>query len=577
MLALGLLTFAGCLGSGALVLRALRVRWPTPFLQVGAVLLGLHLQSLAVQILAMLQLARPALLIGTWIAVLALGAVGLALLWRDRDRRSPAAVPRLAVGLLVAAAAINLAAAVVPSSKIDELYYVNLFTSRLIADHGLVAYRLPIESAMLLQMTYAAGAAPLHALGFPDAMNVVSWSLGLTLVWSGWRLLRDEGVRDALPYIIVAAIPVGIYPLVFHVTAGSHALGDLALASAILALALAPRLIAAAGSVSYAFLMSLLCWSAASAKLSLFPISLALLAIAGLPLLHEKRLQIVAALGSAWLAFAVPIALWDWRHVGSPFGPVLSDLLGGSFFASGTLEAFAALTRQSGPLPQLLLDDGVAYAAAIWLAVAGFFLASNWPRSFRISAAVLLAGQVAIVIWMLPHHPRFLGGLPYGLAICFALRPPLWLAGHARALSAAAALAVLPWLAGQLVYGAQFVPRALGLEDRTAFLRQQIALFDDFQRLDKILPADAVLFAPDLRPPAAYAPRPIFFDVADLPAGRPAFLMTVADAAMPNAVTVGAEIYANPDARIVVFRRWWIPTAGGELRVYPVLRVTSLR
>ena len=78
--------------------------------------------------------------------------------------------------------------AIVPSSKIDELYYHMLLPARIVADHGLRFYRLPIESAILPHMTYQIFAAPLHALGFPDAPNVVSWLLSLMPVWLGWTL-----------------------------------------------------------------------------------------------------------------------------------------------------------------------------------------------------------------------------------------------------------------------------------------------------------------------------------------------------------------------------------------------------
>ena len=193
MLVAGLTSFAACLGTGSLVVRLVGLRWPAPFLQIAAVLLGLHLQSLAVQALAMAHAATPAALIGLWIAMVVLGACGIVGLWRSRPPRELPDIPRIALALLAVVAAIGLAAAVVPSTKIDEVYYVIPFAGRLIADHGLMAYRQPVEAAVLVQMTYAAGAAPLQALGFPGAVNVVSWALGLSLVWFGWRLLREQG------------------------------------------------------------------------------------------------------------------------------------------------------------------------------------------------------------------------------------------------------------------------------------------------------------------------------------------------------------------------------------------------
>jgi hypothetical protein len=581
VLAAGLVSFAACLGLGMLMLRALGLRWPAPFLQVGAALLGLHLQSLVVQFLAMGRHATPAALIAVWGAVVALGALGLVALWGARERKTLPAIPLIALALLVVASAINLAAAVVPSSKIDEIYYVNLFTSRLVTDQALIAYRQPIEAAILVQMTYAAAAAPLHALGFPDAANVVSWALGVTLVWFGWRLLRDEGSTSPLAYSVVAAIAVGVYPLVFQTSGGSHALGDLSLAATVLGLAYAPRLIAVKGPVPYVLMMSLLSWSAASAKLSLSPVSAACLVLAvGLAWRAAAgvRLTLMVSAASMWLVFGGPIALWDWIHTGSPLGPVLADLLGSQYFSAGAFQEYASRTRSldwqfDGPF---LLANGAALAALIWLAVLGFFLSAGWPAWFRWMAAALLLGQGLLVLLLLPGHVRFLGGLPFALAICLALRPPAWLQPRQRLAAVVAIVAVVPWLAGQLIYGAQFVPRALELADRAAFLRRHIALYDDFRRLDSILPSNAVLIAPGMRAAASYAPRPMLFDSADLPPDRPAYLLGTAG---PEAdgLAVGLEVYANQAAVLSVGRRWWMPAIVGELRVYSVGRATSLR
>lgn len=581
VLAVGLASFAGCLGTGALALRVLGLRWPAPFLHIGAVLLGLHLQSLAVQLLAMGRIATPAALIAVWTAVIVLGALGLATMARSRERKALPAIPRLALALLAVASAINLAAAVVPSSKIDEIYYVNLFAGRLVADQALVAYRQPIEAAILVQMTYAAAAAPLHALGFPDAPNVMSWALGVALVWFGWRLLRDEGSTSPLAYCTAAAILVGVYPLVFQTSGGSHAMGDLSLAAAVVGLAYAPRLVSVGGVVPYVVMMSLLSWSAASAKLSLFPVSVACLALAvGLAWRSaaHARLTLVTLAASMWLVFGGPIVCWDWLYSGSPFGPVLADLLGSRHFAAGAFQEYASRTRAldwqfDGAF---FLANGAAVPALVWLSVLAFFLSSGWPVRFRWMAAALLLGQGLLIVVLLPGHVRFLGGLPAALAICCALRPPDWLAQRRRLAAVIAVAAVVPWLAGQIVYGAQFVPRALELADRTAFLRRHIALYDDFRQLDSILPPNAVLIAPGMRAAASYAPRPMLFDPADLPLDRPAYLLGTAG---PEAdgLTVGPEVYANPAAVLSVGRRWWVPAIVGELRVYSAGRATSLR
>ena len=577
VLLLGLSTFAGSMGLGLLFLRLLRTELPTPFGQVVAVLLGIQATGLAVQIVAMAQAATPAVLIALWGISLAGGAAGWIFCRPIPDAGALPAIPRIAIVIAAVAAALNLLAAVVPSSKIDELYYHMLLPARVVADHGLTIYRTPIESAVLPQMAYAFFAAPLHVLGYPDAPNIVSWMLSLTLVWLGWALLRQRGIAETVAYCLVAALLVGAYPMVFHVTGGSHAFGDLSLATAVVALALADRLLAACGPARFAFMVSLLAWSAASAKVSLIPVAgaVALLAIffairassAG-----GARVRLLVAAIAPWLIFDAPLMVWTYIQTGSPFGPLLAGLFGESLFRPETFADFAESTRAANrsPLSAVLFDNLAGYSPLVWIGAIGALISGTTPLAVRRWGTALLLGQCLIVAWLLPYHARFLGGLQYGLAICFALYLPPQLFSWKRAATAAIAIGILPWMAGQAAYTQQFAAMALGLEDRSAFYRRYVAFFDDFVKLDHLLPANAVLLATDSRPPAVYAPRPMVFDLADVPPGREVYVFSVG---LPNAsdypapYRLGAEIYANPAARQAVFRRAWAAPELGDLHV----------
>lgn len=582
VLLLGAATFAGCLGLGLLLLRLLHLRLPTPFGEVVAVVLGIQATSLCVQIAAMAQSATPAILLAVWGGSLAGGIVG----W-IYGRPSPPpeglpAIPRIALAVAAAAAGMNLLAAVVPSSKIDELYYHMLLPARVVADHGLAIYRAPIEAAILPQMAYAFFAAPLHALGYPDAPNIVSWMLSLTLVWMGWALLRRHGVASPVAYCIVAALPVGAYPMVFHVTGGSHAFGDLSLAAAVLALAFVDRLLLTVGPLRFAGMVSLLAWSAASAKVSLFPVSgaVTLLAIAFAFRAQTSggaRLRVVAAALAPWLILGAPLMVWTYVRTGSPFGPLLAGSFGDSLFRPEVFADFADFARAANrsPLDAVSFDNLAGYSPLIWLSTIGVLVSRTTPLAIRQWGAALLIGQCLIVVWLLPHHLRFLGGLPYGLAICFALHLPPRIVSWRWATTAAVALGIVPWMLGQAFYVRQFVPMAFGIEDRSAFYRRYVAYFDDFEKLDRLLPANAVLLSLDGRPPAVYAPRPMVFDLADLPPGREAYVFSVGPpnvSDFPAPYALGPEIYANPEARQTVFRRSWAAPEIGELHV---VRVSS--
>lgn len=59
VLLFGLATFTGCMGLGHLLLRLLRVNLPAPFVWIVSVILGIQTGSIAVQLIAMAQLATP--------------------------------------------------------------------------------------------------------------------------------------------------------------------------------------------------------------------------------------------------------------------------------------------------------------------------------------------------------------------------------------------------------------------------------------------------------------------------------------------------------------------------------------
>jgi hypothetical protein len=578
----GLAAFAGCMGLGLLLLRLVRANLPSPFLQVVAVLLGIQANRIAVQAAAMAHLANPTLLIALWCASFACGVPGLALLRPVAQPRVLPRVPSIAIVIATVACGANLVAAVVPSSKIDELYYHMLVPARIVADHGLEFYRQPIEAAILPHMVFQIFAAPLHALGYPDAPNIVSWLLSLMLVWSGWTLLRQREVTATASYCLVAAIPVGAYPMVFHVTGGSHAFGDLSLASAVIALAMADAVIAASGPAAFALAVSLLAWSAASSKLSLFPVALAVLALGGCLAWRSARpgiarIRTLAALAAPWLILAAPLMLWTFVQSGSPFGPFLAGNFGASLYDAGTFAEFAEEARlgHQPPASEVISGNLAGYSPLIWLGTIGALVSRAVPSNVRLWGTVFLIGQLAIIAWLLPYDARFLGGLQYGLVLCFALYCSQRIANLGGVAALAFALALAPWLAGQIYYGQQFAGMAIGIEDRDAFYRRYVAYYDDYVQLDRLLPRNAVLLAEKFRPPAAYSPRPMVFDPADIAPGREAFLFSSAQPPVTerygNFIPDGS-VYFNAQARLAVYRRPWVAPVTGDLHVTRLVR-----
>jgi len=640
VLTAGLAMFLGLWGTGTLILSGLRLRFPSPWDHVAALLLGVQALSLSVQILGMAGMASRPVLAAIWWALCAIGMAAL-LLQLGTASRAPrqGALPLLLLTIAGPAIAIDLIVALAPSSKIDELYYHLLLPGRIAADGALHFYREPWEAAIWPHMLYQIAAAPAHAMGYPDAANVVSWGLGATLIWFAWRVIRANGKPAAWAALWAASLGVGMYPVVWHVTGGAHAMSDLAMAAAIVAFASRERLLGAlapparaalaseasgqrghfisaraghspeagssargalaseasgqrghfisaraghspeAGSSARAALMSLLLLSASTSKLSLLPLSAVLLGLAAWPLIRSgppaAGLRVTLAFAAPWIVFFCPIALWTWLQSGSPFGPLLAGAFGPSVYPDGLSQAIiqtgddASRTR---PVISELWVTAVGYSPLIWLGTIGAIAATTLATTTRLALAGLLLLQCAVVYRFFHCEPRFLGGLHYGLVIVFAAFAAPGLAGlvaSARAAAIAYALLLLPWLGGQAYYAGQFFRVAFGLET-TAFYQRAIAFYADYVALDRLLGSDTVLLSREFRLSAAYAPRPIFFDVADLPRDRKVVLFTSPQALPETALgryRLGDAVYENPQAIIAAFRSPGTPPTVGPLQV----------
>src|SRR5262249_43909847 len=361
------------------------------------------------------------MLAAIWGALCAIGMAAL-LLQLGTASRAPrqGALPLLLLAIAGPAIAIDLIVALAPSSKIDELYYHLLLPRRIAADGALHFYREPWEAAIWPHMLYQIAAAPAHAMGYPDAANVVSWGLGATLIWFAWRVIRANGKPAAWAALWAASLGVGMYPVVWHVTGGAHAMSDLAMAAAIVASASRERLLGAlapparaalaseasgqrghfisaragdspeAGSSARAALMSLLLLSASTSKLRLLPLSAVLLGLAAWPLIRSgppaAGLRVTLALAAPWIIFFCPAALGTGLHSGSPFGPLLAGAFGPSVSPDGLSQAIiqtgddASRTR---PVISELWVTAVGYSPLIWLGTIGAIAATTLATTTR--------------------------------------------------------------------------------------------------------------------------------------------------------------------------------------------------
>ena len=494
VLAAGLSTFVGLWGVGSGLLHLVRLRLPSPWNQVTAILLGIQILSLTVQIVGMAEIASASVLYTIWWTLVAIGTLTL-LLWGRPTlidlfpvRYGLALLP---ITIIAAAILINALVALAPSTKIDELYYHMLIPSRIVVDGALRFYREPWLSAIGSHMVYQISAAPAHAIGYPDATNVVSWALSITLLWFAWKVIRATANTVPWTAFCVASLCVGLYTAVWHVTGGAHAMGDLALAAAIVAFSFRERLLATLSPPTFGAMLSIFLLSASTSKVTLVPVSGILLCVGVWPLLKPVsvpvRLRIALAVVVPWIVFYCPIAWWTWRHSGSPYGPILATVFELSVYSPRWVQSTFQVERDTGRLPLFMIRNAaLGYSPLIWLGAIGAILAPDLARSRRVILGCLLALQCGLIYWLLPYDVRYLS-LHYGLFIVFASLGPQALQerlSSARVMLVACAVLLFPWLAIQFYYAKQFFLVSTGLE-KDSFYERYVALYSDYVELDR--------------------------------------------------------------------------------------------
>jgi len=288
--------------------------------------------------------------------------------------------------------------------------------------------------------------------------------------------------------------------------------------------------------------------------------------------------KVVIALAAPWVIFYCPIAFWTWSQSGSPFGPVLA--IASSIYPASWAQGIFQSTRDANQLALMTFTQhtAIGYSPLVWFGVIGAIFGTDLSKHIRTIFGCLFVMQCTLIYWLLPHDARFLGGLHYGLVIAFAAfvaHDIRNLLASKRTVAAACAILLIPWLGIQSYYAEQFVPVSLG-QEKTAFYERSVPFYADYVKLDQILPKDTVLLVQDFRLDAAYAPRPVFFDYADLPRGKRAVLFARAETVRAAGTSSsrhksGDLIYENLQAVAVTYR------TPGKAPWIDALQVATLR
>ena len=592
----GLAAVFAVTGVGRLALRLARVEQLPWFW-------NLALSALAGQF-AVSVLVEAALLIGLgsplWLRLLAGLLVGVGLAGHlNAPRTQPGLAlantllaSKPAAAVLILAWLINLVVALAPSTKIDELYYHMLMPRRIVEDGGLRFYRLPLLSAMVPHMHYQISLSVMHALGAPDAGNVVSWGYSIVLSLFVIGFLMDAARDGRLAVLCGALCSAGVYATVWHTTGGPHALGDLATVAAVAGVLRPNPLLLALKPVRYTLLLAATASVAAATKLSLWPLALVMsvLVVYRAGQKAESGWTRAAPAGLAtlpWIVLHLPLMIWTYAVSGSFWGPVLANRLAPSAFPATILQELAELQgfHPGALLP--MLRYAVVELSPVFFAAVPWLVWTAWRGSgtSRIAGG-LLAFQGALVAWKLHFDFRFLGGLEYVAVLAAALTMTLP-ASDSRSSDSQSArshhwpqlgeqlersrhwillLFAVPWLCAQAYYARPFAEVVSGLMPRAQFLERYVAMHRDFEALDRILPRDAVLYVGNNdRLPNFYVPRPVVLTPLDLRGREPVYRLTlqpipgleeayVEEIDATSILRCGPIVYSNERAIVVTFR-----------------------
>jgi len=609
MFACGAIQVIAVFGVGKLAiwffrLRALPWYWRLGFIGV----LGQTGVNLFVQALLLSgESSAYRLRILAWV-VIAIGLLGHLVAARTGKFSSQLSFPnknRLLYSLIVVAWLTNLAVALAPSSKIDELYYHMLVPKRIAADGKLQFYRLPIEAAIVPQMQYQISLSPAYALGAPEAGNVLSLSYSIVLGLFVIGLLRDQTGNESLAALGGLGCSIGAYQTVWHTTEGPAAIGELALVVALCGVLWPKSLRSSVSPMRHGFLLVAAASLAASTKISLWPICAVVSLLAAWNTFREmdpaKRSVWRASIAlSPWVLMQFPLMIWTYYASGSFWGPVMANVFRPSVFPPELLK----ILEQTRVVNQRGLLSNMEYAAVeLCPLIFGGLIVTVWRACRKEGVSLLIIGflvfQGALILWQLPYDFRFLGGLIY-VPLIAAISTLARTGANLSETGVISALGtrviahrnwivlalVVPWLAFQMYYARPFAETTFGILTRHEFRERYVALTQDYVALNSILPADAVLYVANGRIPLFYAPRPVVLAALDLHESGPVYRLTLLElpAKQPFGASATLEcgdvIYKNLHAIVETYRRPGAYPKTGTVtvqscRVEPAVRVDN--
>lgn len=480
--------------------------------------------------------------------------------------------------------------AILPSTKIDELFYHQLVSQRIVVDGGMIFYRQPWEAAIPPHLLYNFSHLPLVYWGFPDAPNVVSVCVFGVLLLTLYRLFKQANVPSWWQWFSLSVACLGMYRLTFT-TAGSHHFGDLA-AFMGLYIFFAFFSLKQQMSVSAILVMQGIFLAAmAGAKMSLLPFAVLL----GVAMLYElwqqnsfnsKRIVLFLL---PTLIFYMPIVIWTYLQTNSPFGLMLSQYFDTKIIDSHLVASTMQAEIVNTPTFLEHVKTALFHFPYILLLSPFFFALSSHPKLIKVKIlGISLAYLIILYTFDLLYHPRFWGNIPFTLLVLAVLGLPQNAFSQWRMIPKTVflhrgifALTLLPYLVVSYYYLYYLQPFPINESSKVAYYKKFIPLYEDYKVLDKRLPKDACLLTQN-RLNLVHAPRRIFRDTLDVCHCQSIYAIQCDTLSLPVSFPIQHQIYTlyslvyqNREALITIYRTPNKKPKTGTLSVYKLRPVVA--
>lgn len=441
---------------------------------------------------------------------------------------------------------IKLLFCLVPTTKVDELYYHMLLPVRLITDENLTYYQLPWPGAILPHMHYQFVGTPFYFLGFPDSLNVISLFIYFTFVYSFSIFIREQTQSEKTSLWFALIISCGLYGFVDIPTNASNAM--MLLSGSISSIIISkPKYFLRNDIKSISIFFSFLLLGMVGSKISMIPISFIIYLIFLKNIYTEKGVtSFFSSFKITFLIFGIfylPLIIFTYLKSGSPYGPV-----------PGIFQNKSSISSDIGFF-NILIFLFTKWSSLIWISWITLPF-SKISKFAKINIGSVFLIQLFIVITIFSNDPRFFGGIQYAAFVLLTIRyGPFLFLKFKKLLISFLMVITLPLITLDLYYASPLIYAAFSNEER--FKLKYIPLYDDFKNVDKLIEKNAQIVYSGFNVNSFHSPRKAFMNYEDIKNyNLPTYLFTSrkVDELFYNKYKIVSNIYSKQNANIYCYR-----------------------